>query len=149
MVRCFPALTNDEDGRPVLYGQQMPRPEQTVVWMDGFLRPSRSEATSKGVYGLLSTYVHPTAYTTRELFVRVEHDGHLTAERRDDVEFHERLAKVAVVPSMCMYEPVRRRSFLAFLRAARLVIFCPGFVPVLPHPCPTLAPPLCVAEGLS
>ncbi len=95
---CFPAPVADKDGHPLLRGQQLPNPEVVFVQMHEFLNPGQSEPVSKGVYGLLSNYRHPTAYPTRELFSIVEEGDQKTARKRDDAEYHDRLIQTVVVP---------------------------------------------------
>jgi hypothetical protein len=98
-ARCLPEPVTDGDGNPLLLDQQLPGPEEMFVRMHRFLNPGQSEPVSRGVYGLLSNYTHPTAYPTRELFGVVEDEsGRKTPRKLDDVEHHDRLIQAVIVP---------------------------------------------------
>jgi hypothetical protein len=51
-----------------------------------------------GTYGFLSNYVHPTPYPLRELVAIGDRDGEGVPELTRDIEFHERLTRLVVVP---------------------------------------------------
>jgi hypothetical protein len=99
VARVFPAPTADDTGRPQLLGYVLPRPEAIVVASYGRLTPPLPEKQRQGVYDFLSNHVHPTIYTTRELFrPAVAADGSKTAELSLDPEYHSKLARLTIAP---------------------------------------------------
>lgn len=88
----------DEDGRPLLHGHQLPSPEQIAVEMNRLVSQPLSDELMQGTYGFLSNFVHPTFYALQELFSVSEKDGERTPALHRDITFHERLAQLVVSP---------------------------------------------------
>lgn len=88
----------DEHGRRLLYGHQLPSPEQIVMAMNRLVSQPLSDELMQGTYGLLSNFVHPTFYALAELFNVIEKDGRRTPTLDRDITFHERLAQLVVSP---------------------------------------------------
>jgi hypothetical protein len=68
----------DEDGRPLLHGHQLPSAEQIAVEMNRLVSQPLSDELMQGTYGFLSNFVHPTFYALQELFSVSEKDGERT-----------------------------------------------------------------------
>jgi hypothetical protein len=99
LARVFPTPTADDTGRPQLLGFVLPRPEAIVVALYGRLTPPLPEKQRQGVYDFLSNHVHPTVYTTRELFrLAVAADGNRTAQPSLDPQYHSKLARLTIAP---------------------------------------------------
>lgn len=89
----------DEHGRPLLHGHQLPSPEQTVIEMNRLVSQPLADEMMQGTYGFLSNFVHPTFDALQELFnVVSEDDGKRTPALDRDITFHERLAQLVVSP---------------------------------------------------
>jgi hypothetical protein len=88
----------DEDGRPLLHGHQLPSAEQIAVEMNRLVSQPLSDELMQGTYGFLSNFVHPTFYALQELFSVSEKDGERTPALHRDITFHERLAQLVVSP---------------------------------------------------
>jgi hypothetical protein len=92
-----PPHRNDK-GRPMLRGHLLPSPEEIVLHMNRAVTQPLADEVMQGTYGFLSNYVHPTPYSVREIFAMSEKDGQPVAELHRDLDFHDRLAKLVVVP---------------------------------------------------
>jgi hypothetical protein len=92
-----PPHQNDK-GRPMLRGHVMPSPEEIVLHMNRVSTQPLPDNVMSGTYGFLSNYVHPTPYPLRELFAVRDRDDQRVPELRRDLEFHERLTKLVVIP---------------------------------------------------
>lgn len=74
--RAYPDFTSDPvTGNPVICGSTLPRPERIVTAVYGSLTPALPEKQREGIYDFLSNHVHPTPYTTRELFRTRQTEG--------------------------------------------------------------------------
>jgi len=88
----------DEHGKPLLHGHQLPNPEQLVMEANHLVSQPLTDELMQGTYGFLSNFVHPTFYALQELFSVEEQDGILVPRLDRDISFHERLAKLVVGP---------------------------------------------------
>lgn len=94
----FGAPPHDDKGRPWVNGQCMPTPEQIVVEMNRLASQPLTDDEIQGTYGYLSNFVHPTSYALQELFEVHEEAGERIPELARDIEFHNKLARLTVVP---------------------------------------------------
>ena len=88
----------DEHGKPLLNGQQIPSPENIVLETNRLSSQPLTDDEMQGTYGFLSNFVHPTVYALQELFEVREVNGQQTPELARDLEFHNKLAKLVVGP---------------------------------------------------
>ena len=88
----------DDNGKPMLRGHLMPSPEAIVLNMNRVSTQPLPDDVMQGTYGFLSNYVHPTPYALGELFTVHESGGEQIPELNRDISFHERLARLVVVP---------------------------------------------------
>lgn len=104
--RILPALFEDVTRETLaakqLGGQQLPRPEQCVIWMYEEVHKLGVGVTGRqgqGAYGLLSNMTHPTLYPLRQMTAWDQHAGtHAESYLALDVAFIDKLAGAAVVP---------------------------------------------------
>jgi hypothetical protein len=94
----FGAPPHDHTGRPQVNGQRMPAPEQMVLEMNRLSSQPLTDDEIHGTYGYLSNFVHPTSYALQELFEVREENGESVPELARDIEFHNKLARLTVVP---------------------------------------------------
>jgi hypothetical protein len=94
----FGAPPHDDKGWPLVNGQHMLTPEEIVVEMNRLSSQPLSDDEIRGTYGYLSNFVHPTYYARQELFYFREQDGKRVPELDRDIEFHNKLARLTVVP---------------------------------------------------
>lgn len=86
-------------GRPTIRDMTLPRPEEVVTAVFGRLAPPLPEKQREGIYDFLSNHVHPTPYTTRELFRSGPNaSGERVPELAVDPEYHGKLARLTVTP---------------------------------------------------
>jgi hypothetical protein len=88
----------NDNGRPMLRDHLLPGPEEMVLRMNRAGSRPISDEAMQGTYGFLSNYVHPTPYSIREIFAPRERDGEMVPELQRDLDFHDRLARLVVVP---------------------------------------------------
>ncbi len=98
IAATFGVPAYDEVGRTWVNGVYMPAPEQMVMEMNRLSSQPLTDDEIQGTYGYLSNFVHPTAYALQELFDIREEDGERVPELARDIEFHNRLARLTVVP---------------------------------------------------
>ena len=94
----FGAPPHDDNGRPQVNGERMPAPEQMVLEMNRLSSQPLTDDEIQGTYGYLSNFVHPTSYTLQELFEVHEDNGERIPELARDIGFHNKLARLTVVP---------------------------------------------------
>jgi hypothetical protein len=94
----FGSPPHDDRGRLLVNGQRMLAPEEMVIEMNRLSSQPLSDDEIKGIYGYLSNFVHPTSYALQELFDVREKDGERVPELARDLEFHNKLARLTVVP---------------------------------------------------
>lgn len=94
----FGGPPHDDKGRPRVNGQRMPAPEQMVLEMNRLSSQPLTDDEIQGTYGYLSNFVHPTSYALQELFEVREENGRRIPELARDIDVHNKLARLTVVP---------------------------------------------------
>jgi hypothetical protein len=101
IVARFPGTTEEDLGKRIVNGQNLPNLEAAVSWMyeltQSYGGPIDSR-TGTGIYGLLSNMTHPTLYPARQRREWTEDpvSGHRVAHLRVDLGFAENAATAAL-----------------------------------------------------
>jgi hypothetical protein len=97
-AESFEEPHQDDDGRPLLHGHQLPAPESLVMQANHLVSQPLPDELMQGTYGFLSNFVHPTFYALEELFNVTEENGQKIPALNRDMSFHDRLARLVVGP---------------------------------------------------
>jgi hypothetical protein len=92
--------TTDDDGRRLLLGQSLPRPEESVAWLlSEFLSRPHTREVGLGAYGYISNMTHPTLYRISGLWsVEELADGERVPVLDVSIEDHNKQAQLIVSP---------------------------------------------------